>query len=193
MSGQKVAFKTVCSGSKRIDDAFGRGICFTYQGESVEGPQLTRELKLSFYEAFPSTVLVSAVYHNASGEEVAVDGWSLCDLQVRAAEPDPCFWSFQGQSTSAREDWILPVDDEFYQRNYMGMNPAGDHVDYGGGVPVVCLWRRDAGVIIGHLEPTPQIVSLPVDKKAEDDFATISVVKEYDEPLALAEPRSPAL
>ena len=186
VSGQKVTFKTVSSYSKRISDAFGRGTRFTFKGESVVGPKMERELRLSLYDAFPSTVLVSAVYYNASGEEMQVDGWSLCDLQVKADAPDPCFWSFQGQSTSAREDWILPIDDAFYQRNYMGMNPADDHVDYGGGVPVVCLWRRDAGVIIGHLEPTPQIVSLPVEKKAGQDHADIAVVKEFDEPVVLA-------
>ena len=186
VAGERVTFRTVASESKGVADAFGRGTCFIYKGESVDGPALTRELRLSFYEAFPSTMLVSASYRNASGEEVAVDGWSLCDLKVAAGAPDPSFWSFQGQSTSAREDWIKPVDDAFYQRNFMGMNPAEDHVDYGGGVPVVCLWRRDAGVIIGHLEPTPQIVSLPVDKKAGNDYAEISVVKEFDEPAVLA-------
>ena len=186
VAGERVTFRTVASESKGVADAFGRGTCFIYKGESVDGPALTRELRLSFYEAFPLTMLVSASYRNASGEEVAVDGWSLCDLKVAAGAPDPSFWSFQGQSTSAREDWIKPIDDAFYQRNFMGMNPAEDHVDYGGGVPVVCLWRRDAGVIIGHLEPTPQIVSLPVDKKAGNDYAEISVVKEFDEPAVLA-------
>ena len=171
VAGERVTFRTVSSESRRVADAFGRGISFVYKGESVDGPALTRELRLSFYDAFPSTMLVSASYRNASGEAVAVDGWSLCDLQVKAGAPDPCFWSFQGQSTSAREDWIKPIDDAFCQRDFMGMIPADDHVDYGGGVPVVCLWRRDAGVIIGHLEPTP---------------AEISVVKEFDEPAVLA-------
>jgi len=190
VSGQQVAFKTVATESKRVSDVFGRGTRFIFKGESVSGPALTRELRISVYDAFPATFLVEASYQNASGEDVTVDGWTQCDLRVSATNPDPCFWSFQGQSTSAREDWILPVDDEFYQRNFMGMNPAGDHVDYGGGVPVVCLWRRDAGVIIGHLEPTPQIVSLPVEKKAGRDYADISVVKEYEEPVVLASGRS---
>ena len=186
VAGQPVAFKTVATESKRVSDVFGRGTRFIYKGESVSGPALTRELRISVYDAFPSTFVVDASYRNASGADVTVDGWSLCDLQVKATNPGPSFWSFQGQSTSAREDWILPVDDEFYQRNFMGMNPADDHVDYGGGVPVVCLWRRDAGVIIGHLEPTPQIVSLPVAKKAGQDHADIAVVKEYEEPVVLA-------
>ena len=186
VSGQKVAFKTVSRSKADVDDTFGRGVCYTYNGESVSGPAITRELKLSVYEAFPSTILVKSTYRNGSGEEISVDGWSMCSLQVQSATPEPYFWSFQGQSTSAREDWIKPIGEEFYQRNFMGMNPAGDHVDYGGGVPVVCLWRRDAGVIIGHLEPCPQIVSLPVDKKAGNDYADISIEKEYEEPVILA-------
>jgi len=186
VDGQKVIFKTVGTSRKRINDNFGRGTCFVYKGEAVSGIGITRELSLSVYDAFPSTVLVDAVYHNVSGQEMKVNGWSMCDLQVQAETPEPYFWSFQGQSTSAREDWLKPVGEEFYQRNFMGVNSAYDHDDYGGGIPVVCLWRRDAGVIIGHLEPTPQIVSLPVDKKAGNDYAEISVEKEYSEPVVLS-------
>ena len=34
--------------------------------------------------------------------------------------------------------------------------------DYGGGTPVVDVWRRDVGIAIGHLEHAPKLVSLPV-------------------------------
>ena len=34
--------------------------------------------------------------------------------------------------------------------------------DYGGGTPVVDVWRRDLGLAVGHLEATPRLVSLPV-------------------------------
>ena len=34
--------------------------------------------------------------------------------------------------------------------------------DYGGGTPIVDVWRRDAGLALGHLESTPRLVSLPV-------------------------------
>ena len=63
----------------------------------------------------------------------------------------------------------------------MGMNGS----DYGGGTPVTCLWRRDAGLAIGHLEPVPQRVSLPVEKKAGENTATVSLVKEFDAPVVL--------
>ena len=34
--------------------------------------------------------------------------------------------------------------------------------DYGGGTPVVDVWRRDVGIAVGHLELVPKLVSLPV-------------------------------
>ena len=33
----------------------------------------------------------------------------------------------------------------------MGMTAS----DYGGGTPVVDVWRRDCGIAVGHLEPAP--------------------------------------
>jgi len=34
--------------------------------------------------------------------------------------------------------------------------------DYGGGTPVADIWRRDAGLAVGHLDLKPKVVSLPV-------------------------------
>ena len=46
----------------------------------------------------------------------------------------------------------------FQQENYQGMNAS----DYGGGTPIVDVWRRDVGMAVGHVEPRPKLVSLPV-------------------------------
>jgi alpha-galactosidase len=45
----------------------------------------------------------------------------------------------------------------------MGMTAS----DYGGGTPVVDVWRRDCGIALGHLEPVPRLLSLPVKRVAE--------------------------
>ncbi len=42
----------------------------------------------------------------------------------------------------------------FNQDNFMGMEAS----DYGGGTPIVDVWRRDGGVAVGHLELTPELV-----------------------------------
>jgi len=34
--------------------------------------------------------------------------------------------------------------------------------DYGGGTPLVDVWRKDAGIGVGHVEPLPRLISLPV-------------------------------
>jgi alpha-galactosidase len=34
--------------------------------------------------------------------------------------------------------------------------------DYGGGTPVVDVWRGDVGIAVGHIETSPRLVSLPV-------------------------------
>ena len=179
--GNVLEFKTTGTASEAVSDAFGSGTVYIVRGESVNGPKLSREIRIAAYDQFPSTLVVKAVYTNDSGEAVSIDGWTLCDVKVRPAAGDPV-WSFQGQSTEDRADWLIPIRDAFYQKNFMGMNNS----DYGGGIPVVCLWRRDAGVIVGHLAPNPEIVSLPVEKKQGEDFVSVSLVKEYDEGLALA-------
>lgn len=178
--GAEVVFGPVEEVSGRmISDAFGKGSTLVLESESKN--KLEREVALTAYEKYPSTFVVRVSYTNESAEDIAVNGWSVCGLKVKTAGDDPCFWSFQGQSTEERDDWIRPVSDGFFQQNYMGMNNS----DYGGGVPVVCLWRRDAGVMIGHLEPNPVLVSLPVSKKAGEAFATVGIVKEYDAPYIL--------
>jgi alpha-galactosidase len=40
----------------------------------------------------------------------------------------------------------------------MGMSAS----DYGGGTPIVDVWRRHGGIAVGHLETKPQLVSLPL-------------------------------
>lgn len=177
--GSEVAFGPSQVSGQMCSDAFGKGSSMVFESSSQKG--LVREVSVTAYDNYPSTLVVRAVYTNDSDEAIAVDGWSVCCLRVNAAGDDPCFWSFQGQSTEERDDWLLPVGDGFWQKNYMGMNNS----DYGGGIPVVCLWRKDAGVMIGHLEPNPVLVSLPVRKQAGEDFATIGIVKEYDSPLLL--------
>ena len=51
----------------------------------------------------------------------------------------------------------------FDQRNFMGMNAS----DYGGGTPVVDVWRRDYGLAVGHVETVPKLLALPVTVTAD--------------------------
>ncbi len=79
---------------------------------------------------------------------------------VSAGEPQ--FWSYCGSTHADRRDWVQPVRAGFAQDNFMGMNAS----DYGGGTPIVDVWRRDCGLGVGHLEARPRLVSLPVEHSA---------------------------
>ncbi|MBR5100732.1 MAG: alpha-galactosidase [Bacteroidales bacterium] len=179
VDGEFVPFGPCKISKEAVQDAFGSGQGVVMESKAENG--LVRRVSATAYDRYPSTLIIRAQYTNASDKDVAVDGWSACKLNVLAAGDDPDFWSFQGQSTEERDDWILPVGGGFFQKNYMGMNNS----DYGGGVPVVCLWRRDAGVMVGHLSPNPELVSLPVAMEAGADHASIAIEKEYDSPLML--------
>lgn len=180
VGGQSVQFTDAAPSTSKIDDKFGKGQRMTFKGVSENG--ITREISLTSYAKFPSTVILSATYTNTSNAGIIVDGWSQCGLSVAGNGDTPAFWSFQGQSTGERADWLKPIEEEFFQQNYMGMNNS----DYGGGIPVTAVWRKDAGVMIGHLEPTPQLVSLPVSKAAGENKVSIAVDKEYLSPVTLA-------
>jgi alpha-galactosidase len=82
----------------------------------------------------------------------------------------PAFRSYQDGSYEKRPNWIVPLHTKFQQENYLGMNAS----DYGGGTPIVDVWRRDVGVAVGHVEPRPKLVSLPV-SMPDSDHAKIAV------------------
>jgi alpha-galactosidase len=58
----------------------------------------------------------------------------------------------------------------FKQENYLGMNAT----DYGGGTPVVDVWRRDVGLAVGHIELTAKLVSMPV-SMPDSEHATMGL------------------
>lgn len=167
----------------RVNDAFGEGVRYLVSGEASDGEHhVLKEMEFFVYDSFPSTVISKVTYTNLSDTPLEVSGWTSDDFTVITEDSEPALWSFQGQSTSARADWLIPITGGFYQKNYMGMNSS----DYGGGVPVDVLWRRDAGLIVGHLEPEPQQVSLPVRRNAGENLAEVSVLKEFSPSLTLA-------
>jgi alpha-galactosidase len=64
----------------------------------------------------------------------------------------------------------------FSQQNYLGMN--GD--DYGGGIPVLDIWRKDAGIAIGHTALKPTMVSLPVTMDSLSNSVAIALEYAYE-------------
>jgi alpha-galactosidase len=123
-------------------------------------PSLKKAVTITVYDEFPRMAFFDVEYTNTSTVNVPVNGWTNqhCTIIAGSVTIQPAFWSYQSGSYETRPDWVLPLKPGFKQENYLGMNAS----DYGGGTPVVDVWRSDVGIAVGHLEMTPKLISLPV-------------------------------
>ena len=140
------------------EDSLGKGKVFEIIGESKV---LRKSVSIVSYDAFPSMLLFNVVYQNIGKDSLTVESWTNNDyaLSPRPQKGDSVFfWSYQPGSYGWDNDWLIPLKGEYSRDNYLGMN----YVDYGGGTPVVDLWRHDCGVAVGHVGMVPSLVSLPV-------------------------------
>lgn len=140
-----------------VADAFGKGQRLVLTG-GVE--PLRKTVSVTIYDDFPSMAVFDVQYANTGAPPLEVRGWTnhsyLIDAAASASQP--AFWSYQSGSYEKRPDWVLPLRPGFRQENYLGMNAS----DYGGGTPVIDVWRKDIGIAVGHIEPVPRLISLPV-------------------------------
>jgi len=142
---------------ERVKDNFGEGERLTVEGKAGA---LTKAVSVTIYDAFPAMAFFDVQYSNTGTSKLAIKSWTnnayTVNAQPRAALP--AFWSYQGGSYEKRPNWLVPLHTNFQQDNYQGMNAS----DYGGGTPIVDVWRRDVGIAVGHVETRPKLVSLPV-------------------------------
>jgi alpha-galactosidase len=175
-AAKQFSFESKTSGS--VNDLHGNGERTIFAGNfEKDGFKVRKILAITVYDSFPDMAFYKVSYINSGNKNLQVTKWANNSYSIQTNGDKPAFWSFQGQSTKKRADWILPVDSTFWQRNFMGMN----NTDYGGGMPVTDLWRSDVGIAVGHVEPVPKLVSLPVTKDEYSDIATISVEYNYEE------------
>jgi alpha-galactosidase len=129
---------------------------------------------VTVYDRFPRLAFFDVEYTNTGTDDLQVSGWTNQHYSIssESAAEQPAFWSYQSGSYEKRPDWLLPLTPGFSQDNFMGMNSS----DYGGGTPVVDVWRRDVGIAVGHVEGAPKLVSLPVTML---DASHASVAVEY--------------
>jgi alpha-galactosidase len=175
-------FKLSDTQKSTFEDKIGKGTCWEFRGTSHDYPgKISKILRICIYDGFPDWAFCNVRYVNTGTDEVIVSKWINHSYKIKTQNDTPDFWSFQGSSTSQRADWILPVKPGFYNRNFMGMNNS----DYGGGIPVIDLWRKDAGIAIGHTELVPKLVSLPVEMEKKSASADIGVEYEFTTPDTL--------
>ncbi len=142
---------------ERITDTYGAGEKLTLAGKSGT---LTKNLSVTIYDGFPNLAIFEVTYTNTGKAPLEILEWNNNRYTIDAQPPSTGapFWSFQSGSYEKRPNWILPLHPGFSQENYLGMNAS----DYGGGTPIVDVWRKDVGIGVGHVEPRPKLISLPV-------------------------------
>ncbi|GLR17582.1 glycoside hydrolase family 36 protein [Portibacter lacus] len=176
--GQQVdQFKVYSTTEVKINDKVGKGIQYTVKGKN-EKEKIEKITKYTTYESFPELVLSHTTFVNYGEDSKIIDRWVTNNVAFKNTEKEPSYYAFQGSSTSARQDWIREVNEFYYDKNFMGMNNS----DYGGGVPVVDLWRPDMGIAIGHTELVPKEINLPTSLEGSKMDATIQIMHEYGYP-----------
>ena len=142
---------------ERVTDTYGAGEKLTLTGTSGE---LKKNVSVVIYDEFPTLAVFDVSYTNIGKSQLKIVEWTnnKYTIDAQRSSADVPFWSFQSGSYEHRPDWIVPLHAGFSQQNYLGMNAS----DYGGGTPIIDVWRRDAGIAVGHVEARPRLTSLPV-------------------------------
>lgn len=155
---------------QHIDGPFGPGTQLALRGEH-DGVE--KQVVVELFERYPGFACFRISYRNLAQTPLHLRGWTALSLQMApdpAERADAPFWSYCGSTHADRRDWVRAVRPGFNQANFLGMDAS----DYGGGTPILDVWRRDGGVAIGHLELTPRLLSLPLTCDARDAAGSIT-------------------
>ncbi|HXY42365.1 MAG TPA: alpha-galactosidase, partial [Vicinamibacteria bacterium] len=171
-SGESGGFLFQSRAEDAVTDVLGEGRRVTLVGHAGS---LGKRVEVTAYQGRPRFLFVDVRYTNDGRTPIDVRGYTSHRYAFQPAPggAEPAFWSYQGASYESRPDWVLPVPAGFSRDNFLGMNAS----DYGGGTPVVDVWRRDLGLAIGHLELVPRLVSLPVRRQGAGEVELALAVK----------------
>ncbi len=142
-----------------VEDALGKGKAVVLTGHSGA---VTKRVEITSYPAHPGWLFMRVRYTNGGTTPLDVRGYvsNRYEFEPAKSQLEPAFWSYQSASYESRPNWLLPVTPGYARGNYLGMNAD----DYGGGTPVLDVWRRDVGLAIGHIELMPKLVSMPLQR-----------------------------
>ena len=160
-----------------VHDRFGTGERLSLAGKSGD---LRKTVSVTMYADFPSLAIFDVEYSNDGSTRLPIRGWSNHRYSISSlpGAQQPAFWSYQSGSYEKRPDWVVPLRPGFHQENYLGMNAS----DYGGGTPIVDVWRIDLGLAVGHIESGPRLISLPV-SMPDNRHARVAVHAAHDRTL----------
>ncbi len=154
-SGEAQGLSFSSEKSELLSDAVrGPGRRTVVTGRSAAG--LEKGVRVDFFDRYPGLALLQVAWRNGGTAALEVKGWRNAAHELPVAPGG--FWSFSGATHEDRRDWVQPLTGGFEQRNSLSMTAS----DYGGGTPVANIWRRDAGLAVGHVERVPRLLDLPV-------------------------------
>jgi alpha-galactosidase len=175
------AYDTQAARQASPDGKLGkRGLRLELKGAAPGNP-LEKILSLEAYEDFPTLLIVKETYRNTGTAPIRIDHIvvqpHLLDASLAGHQgAAPALCSFTGASLEWGQNDVVGLTKGFARQNLMGtMLPGG----MGGGIPVVAFWNVDMGVAIGHIEPEPLALSLPV-KVNDDGRVATSVVLDQE-------------
>ena len=119
---------------------------------------IEKTIEVSSSPSFPGALLFEVTYKNISSQNIKVTDWKNHAYGFPNKEE---LWAYLPASFEPRPNWIQPLNPGFEQKNFLGMNTT----DYGGGTPILGLWRKNLGIAIGSIETKPKEISFPVSYK----------------------------
>ena len=141
------------------------------------GQYCIRQEKTTVADPKHEGLTVQEVYYINEGEPLTVYGYMTQRHTMRPH--DTLLWTLQPSSTSARQDWAIPVREGFEQRNYLGMNNS----DYGGGLPMIDLYEKQSGIAIGMVEGQWEGIEMPVQWLRGSKELSFAIRYTYSEPI----------
>ena len=179
--GEIGGFRLQSTRTDMVTDALGEGRRTIVVGRAGS---IVKEVEVTAYAGRPGWLFLRARYRNEGGAAVQVRGFTnhRYAFEPRAGSREPAFWSYQSASYESRPDWVLPVEPGYARGNDLGMNDS----DYGGGTPVLDVWRPDVGLAIGHVELLPKLVALPLGRAKRGD-ATLALTMKRELALGPAQ------
>ncbi len=166
-----------------IDTNYGKGKRLTViaSANGSLNSQIEKQMNFDLYEDFPEAIILNITYRNTNSTAGLIINSEINNhFTLNASLTDSTklshnFWILQGGAYKERPDWILPVTKNFSFENYQGAQ--FDKGEVGGGLPVLDVWNKESGLLIGSLRDKPTLISLPA---KVNDRKTFEISMQYD-------------
>ncbi|MFB3921632.1 MAG: glycoside hydrolase family 36 protein [Terriglobia bacterium] len=184
IDGKEISDFTLDLATAKVSDSAGGSKVISISGASASRPELKMGAVIDAESDSPNMLMTSVSFTNSGPaplemKRVEVNRRRLDARLVDTRSAPFAMWGFFGTSYDWGKDNVIRIARNFSQPNVMG---AISKSGAGGGVPVVALWSASVGEAIGHLEPTEQVLSIPV-RVEGDQRVSASIAVDTQEKL----------